>query len=92
MYAKIEHRRVSKTRIVLTRSAKVQLCRDFGITFSTLAKYVVDIFNHNVTASARNEVVMAAINKYGGKLEETQTWKDVLVVDKFDEPENHREE
>lgn len=91
MYAKIERRRVAKTRIILAPSAKVQLCREFNISASTLAKYVVDIFNYNITASARNEVVMAAINKYGGKLEETQTWKDVLVVDKFDEPENHIE-
>lgn len=92
MYAKIERKRVTKARIILTPQARAQLCQEFGISASTLSKYIVDIFNNNVTANVRNKVLVAAINKYGGKLEETKTWKDVVVIDAFDEPENHRDE
>ena len=91
MYAKIERRQVTKARIVLTPQARTELCQEYNISCSTLAKYLIDIYNNNVSASTRNEILVAAINKYGGKLEKTITWKDVVVIDEDDEPENHQE-
>lgn len=89
MYAKIEYRKVTKAHVKVRGPQIKLLAEEFGIAETTARKYLTDVFNDSITAQKRNEVVTAAINRYQGKLHKETTYKDVLVIDMNDEPENH---
>lgn len=89
MYAKIESKDVKKARIILTEKNFKDLCNNCHITYSVAYKYLQDVFNENISSPKRNEVLVAAINEYGGKLQIRSLRKEVVVIDENDEPENH---
>lgn len=89
MYAKIEYKRVGKAHVKVRGPQLKLLAKEFAIAESTVRKYLTDVFNNSITAQKRNEVVVAAINRYQGKLHEEATYKNILVIDMDDEPENH---
>lgn len=89
MYAKIVNKYVTKARIILTKDNLQRLCREFDITANVAYRYLTDIYNENITAKGRNEVLVAAINRYGGKIAESQVRKDVVEIDIYDDPLNH---
>ncbi len=90
MYARIEYKQVARSHVTIQKDKLKLLAAAFNVAPTTVRKYLSDVFNENITAQKRNEVVVAAINQYGGKLHEERTWKNVLIVDKNDHPRNHQ--
>ncbi len=89
MYAEIKYQKIKKGHVSLRPEQMRKLCKQFDISEGTARKYLSDIYNENITAQTRNKVLVAAINEYKGKVSEVTTYKDVLVINKNDVPENH---